>query len=112
MHWLACLNHRGGTVYSAWKLSKIHGIWPKPQFTRQFVFVCLSFVCRQMLSATLRSRMKRLAVASLAGFALGSLLEFAFYKSGYCKFVLHYFALLVAEGVGFPKQCFFVLYDL
>lgn len=31
--------------------------------------------------------MRRLALASVAGFAFGSLMEFAYYKSGYCKFL-------------------------
>ncbi len=38
-----------------------------------------------IFSQKLKSRMRRLALASLAGFAFGSAMEYAYYKSGYCN---------------------------
>ena len=45
----------------------------------------------------LSGRFKTLALASLAGFAFGALMEFAYFKSGYCKKMLGFSVLLFLD---------------
>lgn len=48
------------------------------------VYIHSSSSSPQPPTKLLTSRFRTLAGASLAGFALGALMEFAYYKSGYC----------------------------
>ena len=46
-------------------------------------------------SKRLTSRFRILALASLAGFAFGGLMEYAYFKSGYCKNIILYIYVIV-----------------